>query len=129
MPRVAETIKDKSHWIMVPDGPLAGLPFQMLLASTPTAQTTMKTAHWLIRDHAVSVLPAVSSPRALRKVAAGKTRTASLPFIGFGDPQIGGDTKPVSCTAFERRTRDGTSIEMASVAPIEAVGVFSELRL
>jgi CHAT domain-containing protein/Tfp pilus assembly protein PilF len=96
---IVTDIENKRHLIIVPDGPLTGLPFQLLVASAATAQTTTKTAHWLIRDHAISVLPAVSSLRALRQLAP-KTRTATLPFIGFGDPLIGGGADPDVCKSF-----------------------------
>jgi CHAT domain-containing protein/Tfp pilus assembly protein PilF len=98
---VADAIKDKAHWIIVPDGPLTGLPFQLLLSEAPTPRTTTKAAHWLIRDRALRVLPAVSSLQALRNMA-DKPRTATLPFIGFGDPVIGNDPGAVSCAAFDR---------------------------
>jgi hypothetical protein len=41
---------------------------------------------WLARAHAISVLPAVSSLRALRRIA-GPTQAAK-PFLGIGDPAL-----------------------------------------
>ncbi len=43
---------------------------------------------WLIRDHALTVLPAVSSLKALRRVA--RPSAASKPMIGFGNPLLDG---------------------------------------
>jgi tetratricopeptide (TPR) repeat protein/CHAT domain-containing protein len=46
---------------------------------------------WLIRKHAVTVLPAVSSLKALRRVA--KPSAATRPMIGFGNPLLEGDPR------------------------------------
>ena len=44
---------------------------------------------WLARSHAVTVLPAVSSLKALRRV--GRPSAAARPMIGFGNPLLTGD--------------------------------------
>jgi CHAT domain-containing protein/tetratricopeptide (TPR) repeat protein len=121
---IEDRIKDAKHLIIVPDRTLTGLPFQLLVKEAPLSGTTFKTAHWLIRDHAVSVLPAVSSLRALRGIPR-RAQTASLPFIGFGDPLIGADVGEVTCSEIEqgdrralpvvaaRRTRRAPALEPA----------------
>ncbi len=85
---VEKSIADKHHLIIVPSGPLTGLPFHMLVSKSPPASGTLgerfKAAEWLIRRHAVSVLPSISSLKALR-VFASKV-SAPQPFIGIGDP-------------------------------------------
>jgi CHAT domain-containing protein len=43
---------------------------------------------WLARDHAVTILPAVSSLKALRRVSAPSNATKD--FIGFGNPLLNG---------------------------------------
>jgi tetratricopeptide (TPR) repeat protein/CHAT domain-containing protein len=48
-----------------------------------------KNIAWLARDHAATVLPAVSSLKALRGLA--KESLASEAFIGFGDPLLDGE--------------------------------------
>jgi tetratricopeptide (TPR) repeat protein/CHAT domain-containing protein len=48
-----------------------------------------KNVDWLARNHAITVLPAVSSLKALRALA--KESHASEPFIGFGDPLLEGE--------------------------------------
>jgi hypothetical protein len=47
-----------------------------------------KNVNWLVRDHAITVLPAVSSLKALREFA--KESHASEPYIGFGNPLLNG---------------------------------------
>jgi tetratricopeptide (TPR) repeat protein/CHAT domain-containing protein len=56
-----------------------------------------KNVAWLTRDHAIAVLPAVSSLRALRALA--KESHASEAFIGFGDPLLDGEPTKFSYDA------------------------------
>jgi CHAT domain-containing protein/Flp pilus assembly protein TadD len=81
-----DLIKDK-NLLLVPSGPLTQLPFHVLV-TTPPAYGHLKGATWLARSHGVSVLPAVSSLKALR--ATGRPSTASKPLIGFGNPLLDG---------------------------------------
>jgi len=53
-----------------------------------------RDAAWLIRRHAVTVLPSVSSLRVLRVLAKGGQ--AAKPMIGFGDPVFGQPSLPAS---------------------------------
>ena len=88
---VEDLIKGKDLFI-VPAGPLTQLPFQVLLTKKPdpalSGTASMREAAWLARDHAISVLPAVSSLKALRALA--KTSKAEKSFIGFGNPLLNG---------------------------------------
>jgi CHAT domain-containing protein len=84
---VEDLIKGR-HLLLVPSGPLTQLPFQVLVSQLPTSADYRKTA-WLARDHALTVLPAVSSLKALRRVV--RPSAATLPMIGFGNPLLDGD--------------------------------------
>ena len=75
------------HLLIVPSGPLTQLPFQVLVIKPPTSGDHRAIA-WLAREHAVTVLPAVSSLKALRR--GGKPSTAPMPMIGFGNPLLDG---------------------------------------
>jgi tetratricopeptide (TPR) repeat protein/CHAT domain-containing protein len=44
---------------------------------------------WLVQDHAITILPAVSSLKALRQYA--KASRATEPFVGFGNPLLDGE--------------------------------------
>ena len=83
---VQDLIKGK-HLLIVPSGPLTQLPFQVLVTKPP-ASVDQRAASWLVREHAVSILPAVSSLKALRRV--GRPSTAPRPMIGFGNPLLDG---------------------------------------
>ena len=79
--------------LVVPSGPLTQLPFQALVTALPSAGTagpdTMKAAQWLGTRHAITVLPAVSSLRALRQLAKPSRATRTL--VAFANPLLDGD--------------------------------------
>jgi CHAT domain-containing protein/tetratricopeptide (TPR) repeat protein len=88
-----DLIKDK-RLLIVPTGPLTQLPFQVLVTEPPKAARlesfiSYRDVAWFARKHAVSVLPAVSSLRALREFA--KESHARETYIGFGDPLLDGE--------------------------------------
>lgn len=88
---VLDLIKDK-HLLIVPSGPLTQLPFQVLVTEKPDATLSgmeaFRHAAWLARRNAVTVLPSVSSLKALRQQA--KVSRANKPYIGFGNPLLDG---------------------------------------
>jgi len=73
--------------LIVPSGSLTQLPFHVLVNRRP-ASRSHRAAGWLARDHAITVLPAVSSLQALRRV--GRPSSAQRPMIGFGNPLLSG---------------------------------------
>jgi CHAT domain-containing protein/tetratricopeptide (TPR) repeat protein len=89
--QIEDVIKDK-HLLIVPSGALTQLPFHVLVTEKPdqglSGLDALRHAAWLIRSHALTVLPSVSSLRALRQLA--KDSHASRALIGFGDPLLDG---------------------------------------
>jgi CHAT domain-containing protein/tetratricopeptide (TPR) repeat protein len=90
---IEDLLKDK-RLLIVPSGPLTQLPFHVLVTdppktALPTTVAEYKDVAWLAREHAITVLPAVSSLKALRELA--KESRASDTYIGFGDPLLDGD--------------------------------------
>jgi CHAT domain-containing protein len=91
---VEALIKDERHLIVVPSGALTALPFHLLVTEKPAVAVPQvdaprdfaayRNAAWLIKRHAVSVLPSVASLKALRVFA--RKDDAKSPLIGFGDP-------------------------------------------
>ncbi len=79
--------------IVVADGPLGQLPVALLptrpialAPDSPTPFANYREVPWLIRSHAVTMLPSVASLatlRALPPVSRGRR-----PFVGFGDPHF-----------------------------------------
>jgi CHAT domain-containing protein len=91
--QIEDLIKDK-RLLIVPSGPLTQLPFQVLVREAPKVALASSTADyrdvaWLARKHAITVLPAVSSLKALRELA--KESHAGEPYIGFGNPLLDGE--------------------------------------
>jgi CHAT domain-containing protein/Tfp pilus assembly protein PilF len=90
-----EGLADKDHWIIVPTGSLTALPFNLLVTTPPDLGganadplAPYRTARWLVKERATSILPSVTSLKAVR-VTTAKARAAK-PLIGFGDPIFGG---------------------------------------
>jgi CHAT domain-containing protein/Tfp pilus assembly protein PilF len=102
--------------IVVPDGALQSLPFAILVTqrpeSDPKTLADNRAIAWLARDDAISVLPAVSSLRALRQ--GGASQIADAPFLGVGDPVLT-DT-PAAADLRELPALPETAEELRAVA-------------
>ena len=88
---VEDLTKDAHHLLVVPGGPLTALPFHLLVTEKPAAAIpqlkdigSYRDASWLIKRQAVSVLPALSSLKALRQAA--RREPGAKPLVGFADP-------------------------------------------
>ncbi|MEH2628722.1 CHAT domain-containing protein/tetratricopeptide (TPR) repeat protein [Bradyrhizobium sp. AZCC 1719] len=106
---VAHDIEGK-ELILVPSGPLAMLPFGVLLTDKPApdagndrAKADLSKAPWLVKRFATTVLPSVSSLKALRQIA--RKSAASKPFLGFGNPLLDGDGRSDLAVARARLAR------------------------
>lgn len=81
--------RDKRSLLVVPSGALTALPFHLLVTERPQAAIPdtldgYRRAAWLLRRHAVSVLPSVVSLKSLR--AFVRKEQSVKPMTGFGDP-------------------------------------------
>jgi CHAT domain-containing protein len=85
-------IKDK-QLLILPSGALTQLPFQVLVTEKPegaaSGDDAFRRVAWLVRKHALTVLPSVSSLKALRQLA--KDSHADRAMIGFGNPLLDGE--------------------------------------
>ncbi|MDA9526734.1 hypothetical protein XI06_41880 [Bradyrhizobium sp. CCBAU 11434] len=86
---VEALIKDKRSLLTVPTGALTALPFHLLVTERPPAAIPdtlegYRSAAWLLRRQAVSVLPSVVSLKSLRAFA--RRDEGVKPMTGFGDP-------------------------------------------
>jgi CHAT domain-containing protein len=89
---IQDLIKDK-HLLIVPSGALNALPLQVLVTEQPAdalplTEDGYAKAKWLGARNALTVLPAVSSLKALRITA--KPSLAADAYIGFGNPLLTG---------------------------------------
>jgi CHAT domain-containing protein len=80
---VEDVVRGKPRLSLVVDGALSSLPPQLLVTRDPTGKA-LNDVDWLLRAHAVTVLPSVASLKVLR----GKSTLADAgrPLIGFADP-------------------------------------------
>jgi CHAT domain-containing protein len=103
---VADMIKGK-RLIVVPSGPLTSLPFNVLVTEEPKtgipeSLVQYRDVAWLGSRTAITVLPAVSSLKALRQFA--KASHATKPYLGIGNPLLdGAQDDPVWGADYERR--------------------------
>jgi CHAT domain-containing protein/tetratricopeptide (TPR) repeat protein len=116
---VQDVIKGK-HLLIVPSGPLTQLPFQVLV-TRPPASGDHRAAAWLAREHAVTVLPAVSSLKALRRV--GRPSPASRPMIGFGNPLLDGPD-----ASYEKLARLARDKQLCPEAQRQRIAALDEQR-
>ncbi|MFZ2141260.1 MAG: CHAT domain-containing tetratricopeptide repeat protein [Xanthobacteraceae bacterium] len=111
-------VRDKRHLLVVPSGALGSLPFHLLLTEKPAQSVgglkdmaLYRNAAWLIRRHAVSVLPSVASLKALRTFAR---RTESpKPMIGFGDPIFDPAERAMALAERSATKRPATAVSRA----------------
>jgi tetratricopeptide (TPR) repeat protein/CHAT domain-containing protein len=123
-------IKDKHNLLAVPSGPLTALPFHLLVTAKPIIPTPpidpstgsrdfdiYRQAAWLLKRHAVSVLPSVASLRDLRVFAPKGQGTKSM--IGFGDPVFDASRESTGDSMMTRSYADfwrGSSIDRGQLA-------------
>lgn len=103
--------KDSDHLIVAAGGALSRLPFALLLTQPISTPASAKGSPlyagysdwpWLIRDRAVSQLPAASSLSTLRRMKSGASDR--LAFAGFGDPDFAGTGRTDTSTRRGVRT-------------------------
>ena len=90
---IQDVIAEKSEWIIAPQGMLLSLPFATLVMDTPEGGTArdadpavLRNTPWLGTRRALSIIPAVSSLRALRRADVERNTAEEIPFFGLGDP-------------------------------------------
>ena len=127
--------------LIVPSGPLTQLPFHVLVTSAPNSSLTGTAAYlsaaWLAKRNGITVLPAVSSLKALRAFA--KESHASKPFIGIGNPLLEGEDASFAPLAEAARARQqchqvvqsiaGLRTARGGMAPLERVDGIADVAL
>jgi CHAT domain-containing protein len=109
--------------LIVPSGPLTQLPFQVLVTGKPedAKKASYANAAWLIRRHAVTVLPSVASLQALRQSA--KMSRATKPLIGFGNPLLDGNPEKPWQVKAAQAARQKQSCPSAMQQMASAIGL------
>ena len=105
---IQSLLDSSKNLIIVPAGRLFSLPPAVLVTDAPDGSgkdgTDYKSAAWLIRNHALTVLPAVSTLVALRRYP--KAESATKPFVGFGNPDFRGTLPPLQGTEEAIKAQD-----------------------
>jgi CHAT domain-containing protein len=110
----ADKIAAKQRLSVVTNGALTSLPPQLLLTKDPRGKS-LKEMDWLVRSHAVTVLPSVASLKILR--SGSQTSSARKPVIAFADPvfskaaRANAQLAMRSITSFYR----GTQVDVAAI--------------
>jgi CHAT domain-containing protein/tetratricopeptide (TPR) repeat protein len=109
------------HLLIVPSGALTQLPFQVLVTMPPKATVPeegyRKTA-WLGARQPITVLPAVSSLKALR--AHAKASRASKVYLGIGNPLLDGRDPRLAELAKKARAMKSCPVPPTPVATLGA---------
>lgn len=86
----ADQLRGKAHLLVAVDGALAKLPFEALLTQAPPSDPgDYRTLSWLVRDHAITVLPVLSA-LAARGQPAPASEDATEAVLGIGNPDYAG---------------------------------------
>ena len=80
---VEDMLRGKPRLSLVLTGALTSLPPQLLVTRDPAGKA-LKDVDWLLRTHAVTVLPSIASLKVLRGKSAAAD--AKNPLIGFANP-------------------------------------------
>jgi CHAT domain-containing protein len=98
---VADMIEGKDL-VIVPSQKLSSLPFQLLVSAMPPEASAdgFAEARWLIREHAITVLPSVAALEAPRRPAG--VEAERKPYLGFANPLLTGRAGD-DLRAFDRR--------------------------
>ena len=84
-----ESLLRGKRLLIVPSGPLTTLPFDVLVTERPSTAIpsdplAYERAAWLVRRHAIAMLPSVASLRALRRLARASRATSR--YAGLRQP-------------------------------------------
>lgn len=89
---VAPQLRRYSKLVVLGNGPLQSMPYGMLLTAMPPTlpanaeQFRAAAPAWLIRSHAIAIMPSVPTFVAQRSAAAAGR--AKKPFLGIGNPVL-----------------------------------------
>ncbi len=91
--------------VVVPSRALASLPFHALVSERPAGSgDRYRDARWLARDHAITILPSVSSLAASSVPVMRPANAGREPYLAFANPLLDGlPLQPLPETADEAR--------------------------
>jgi CHAT domain-containing protein len=90
---IEDLISGKNRLSFVLNGALTSLPPQVLITNDPEGKD-LASVSWLVRKHAITVLPSTASLKVLRGNI--KVRAPADAMIGFGNPVFDRTTQPTA---------------------------------
>lgn len=121
-PGVAALARDKSRWILAPQGMLLSVPYAALATRPPAERIgagALREASWLGMERVLALTPSVASLVTLRGKSLQGTR-ASRPFFGVGNPAFSGRAEVVPKAAaayFSGRLGDVAELRKLAALP------------
>jgi CHAT domain-containing protein len=113
----SEKIAAKKRLTIVTNGALSSLPLHLLVTKDPSGKT-VRQVDWLVRSHAVTILPSVASLKVLR----GRSEVAFAarkPMIAFADPVFSKHARAEARKHLARRSITsfyrGTQVDVAEI--------------
>ncbi len=94
---IAEKIAGKKRLSVLANGALTSIPVGLLVASDPSGKS-LKDLDWLIKSHAITVLPSIFSLKTMR-ARARSSSDAPKPMIAFADPVFSQQARAEAKTA------------------------------
>lgn len=94
-PEVSAVIGSARSLLFVPSGPLVALPPALLITRQPAPGSSgedpasLRAAAWLVRSHAITVLPSVGALRNLRRILPQEGMRPGQPLLALVDPEYG----------------------------------------
>lgn len=121
--QVAAVVADAQTLIFVPSGPLASLPPALLvtqpqLSGNDDDQEALRETPWLIRTHAIAVLPSVAALRTLRQILPVERVRARQPLLSFIDPALPGPEEQGATELSVRSATFAFDRELAQLRPL-----------
>ncbi|MFN3834884.1 MAG: CHAT domain-containing protein [Glycocaulis sp.] len=119
-PAILDGLAPDTALFILADGPYRSLPFPVLLTAPQdgalTGAAALRSAPWLIRDHAVTTLPALSG--LVERQGTGRARQPFL--IGFGAPAFTGEPEAEGFTlaSLVRSGGGDAARALSSLAPL-----------
>ncbi|MGA1351269.1 MAG: CHAT domain-containing protein, partial [Burkholderiaceae bacterium] len=99
---VQEGLQGVNHLVVIPAGPLASLPFALLIEQPPVARSSYHQAAWLVNRMAISHLPSLNAFFAQR--AQKPPTPAKQSLLAFGNPSLKGPAPSSSARAAASRS-------------------------
>ncbi|HEY8019939.1 MAG TPA: CHAT domain-containing protein [Thermoanaerobaculia bacterium] len=113
----------KPNLLIVPDGALHLLPFEVLLTEEPAAATLLSRLAYLLRGHTISYVPSASVLRGLRDRGERREARPGARFLGFAYSGAAGAKEPsaVASAGLFQAGRSHAAARGPDLAPLPGV--------